>query len=163
MEWSEVTLETLRENRADLLEGYLRESIGAFLTESGDLKERLTAKEAEVEAKVAELAAVDKTEEITSLTEKAAALVEAQSVLDWKVKRFESAAPQWLTALVEELDQCDPNELVAQAKEKRDEIIARFTSPEPKGKGEQVDEDDEVDVPSADGLVDESTIRNTRS
>jgi len=161
MEWSEITLESLRENRGDLLEGYLTEHLGAFLSERDGLKEALAAKDTELAEHAAKIAEMDRTEEINSLNEKISALTAAQEAAEWLVKRFESVAPQWLAEVVEALAECDPTELETRAVELREEAIARYTtSVEPQGKG-LVSESD-PNIPIGDGLVSEEVFRNTR-
>jgi len=160
MEWSEITLESLRENRGDLLEGYLTEHLGAFLTERDGLKEALVSKEAEIAEQAAKVLELDKTEEINALTEKVSALTAEQEAKAWLVKRFESVAPKWLTEVVEALAECDPTELETKAVTLREEAIARYTNPtEPAGKGVAGDLDE--NIPVGDGLVSEDVFKNT--
>jgi Fe-S cluster biosynthesis and repair protein YggX len=167
MEWNEVTLETLRENRPDLLEGYLREALGAFVAERDDLKVKVAEGATTVEAlntQIAELTAkATDTTELDTAKAQVETLVSAAKDLEWMLARFEAAAPRWVAGLVEEVAQCDPAVLAKEVSEKKDAILASFLAErEPKGKGENLDEDREGSmVPDAGNLVSPAVLLNT--
>ena len=167
MNWDEITLEALRENRPDLLEGYLRDALGAFVAERDELKTAVTEGAATVEtlnAQVAELTAkAGDTAELDATKLRVEELLSVQKELEWKLERFEAAAPKWVAGLVEEVAQCDPTVLAKEVSEKKDAILAAFLAEhEPKGKGRTVTEDDEDStVPRADNLVSSAVLLNT--
>jgi len=170
MDWNEVTLEDVRANRSDLLEGYLREALGAFVTERDELKEKIAEGAAtidrmtnEAEELTARLEEAKSAAELDAATEQLESLQARFAEAEWKLARYEAAAPKWVSGLVEQVAECDQTELSEKVKELRDEVIASFTTTiEPKGKGEQQDADTEEDVPNGDGLLTPEIVRFTR-
>lgn len=170
MDWNEVTLEDVRANRSDLLEGYLREALGAFVTERDELKEKIAEGAATIDRMTneaveltARLEEARSTAELDAATEQFESLQARFAEAEWKLARYEAAAPKWVSGLVEQVAECDQTELSEKVKELRDEVIASFTTTiEPKGKGEQQDADTEEDVPNGDGLLTPEIVRFTR-
>jgi hypothetical protein len=170
MDWKDITLEALRENRTDILNAHVVETIGALMTGSEADKARIVELEAAVaearaavETAKAEAAAEDKSAEVTALTEQVTALTTSAKDLEWKVARYEAVAPRWMAALVEELAESDPANLDKEASDKRDAVIAAYRSvPEPEGKGEATEAAPTPFTALVDGVVDKLVIKNTR-
>ena len=166
MEWNEITLEDVRTERPDLLEGYLAETFGAFLAERDELREQvstLTTQAEELRAQIVDAEAEeDHSVEVDALTEQRDSLLAEMEQAKWTLTRYEAAAPKWLAGLVEDLAECDPEALLEEVGKRRDSIIASFVSEaQPKGKGEHV-ESPPTPTLEENSILNERVLRNSR-
>lgn len=119
MDWKEVTLDEIKENRLDLLQSYVGEAVQGLLAERDALKQQVS----ELENKAAD-------------TSKIVSLVAEIAAKDAEIQVWESAATPVVKEVARKLKEIAPEERQSKAEEIRAEAFAAILAEVTPAKGE---------------------------